>query len=96
MAPTEPTSQLWAVGGFCTTKPPSASQFHTTSFAPDQPWPEPRLPRFCTFRLLPLTVMLSHNPPVPQRWCGPASACAESLSPSTNTFGPVVSDCVTN
>ena len=37
-----PISQLRAVGGLCTMKP-AALEFHTTSLAPAQPWPGPRI-----------------------------------------------------
>src|SRR5712672_506918 len=93
-APTEPISQLRAPGGLPTTRL-LALLFQITQLAPSHPWPVPDSQVFWASRLCPFTVMLSQKAAVAQRWCGPASACGLSLELSTNTFGPVVSDCVT-
>ena len=92
--PTEPISQLVAVGGFCTMKP-SALAFQTTELAPAQPWPVPMLPRSRMLIWSPDTEMLSKRIPLAQRWCVPVSLKAEVAVPLTNTEGPVTFEPVT-
>jgi hypothetical protein len=92
--PTEPISQLVAVGGFCTMNL-SALEFQTTELAPAQPWPVPMLPRSRMLIASPLTNMVSKRMPLAQRWCVPVSDFAEVAVPLTKAVGPVVSEPVT-